>query len=158
MALEFVRLQFLDKGVLEKLCSTDWLEHLEWLLGEDVHGVTVRSSYGGSLHSPPWASILEIDFQVRKRAAWLSNNTGRSLALTLVEAREDEKLCVVVTVGGHTVLSVHTFPPSPFGCKPPFVFLPNPGRHPWLMIVEVGIGKCMFAEAGEVIDFHAFGS
>ena len=55
-------------------------------------------------------------------------------------------------------MSVHTFPPSAFGCKPPFAFLPNPGRHPWLRIVEVGIGKCMLAEAGEVIDFHAFGS
>ena len=51
VALEFGRLQFLDKAVLEKLSNMDWLEHLEWLLGEDVYGVTVKSSDG--VHSIP---------------------------------------------------------------------------------------------------------
>ena len=48
VALEFVRLQFPDESVLEKLANTDWLEHLEWLLGEDVYGVTDKISDGFS--------------------------------------------------------------------------------------------------------------
>ena len=41
---------------------------------------------------PRWQTILELDFQVRKRACHLSNTTGVSLATTLVTAREDVNL------------------------------------------------------------------
>ena len=52
-------------------------------------------------------------------------------------AGEQSIQCVVVTIGGHTVLYAYSFLPSPFGYKPSFSCLPNPGHHPWLVTLEV---------------------
>ena len=92
VAWEFVRLKFPARPYLKGLSSETWGDHVEWLLGEDVYGNTVKDSSGSISYRPSWATILELDFRVRKKAYHSVNTSGATLAAALEAARNDTAL------------------------------------------------------------------
>ena len=92
VAWEFVRLKFPARGYLRGLTCTDWTDYTEWLLGEDVYGNVVKDATGSMVYRPSWATLLELDFRVRRRAYHLVNDGAMNLAGALVTAREDTSI------------------------------------------------------------------
>ena len=91
-AWEFVRLKFPARPYLRGLASDVWTDHVEWLLGEEVYGNVVKDASGSMTYRPSWATLLELDFRVRKQAYHLVNTSGSTLEQALRAAREDTSL------------------------------------------------------------------
>jgi hypothetical protein len=90
---ELARLKLPSKGIFEDYSATDtWLIQIEWLLGEDVMGYTVKDEESGSSFSLPWKQLLELEFQIRRKAMNLITNRGRTLVGALEEARREDAL------------------------------------------------------------------
>ena len=92
VAWEFMRLKFPGRPYLKDLTAETWSDHVEWLLGEDVYGNIVKDSSGAIAYRPSWATVLELDFRVRKQAYQLVNENGSTLKEAMVAAREDTAL------------------------------------------------------------------
>ena len=92
VAWEYVRLRFPGKPYLQGLVAQDWTDHVKWLLSEDVYAYTVKDSTGTLSYRPSWATVLELDYRVRRRAYGLVNDDGATLAAALKRAREDTAL------------------------------------------------------------------
>ena len=71
---------------------TTWLNHVEWLLGEEIYGYTIESA-SDRPYSVAWKPFLELEFQVRKRAMEiLTNDKAATLAAALASARKNDAL------------------------------------------------------------------
>jgi len=92
VAWEFIRLRFPSKGFLQGLSSDVWTDHAEWLLGEEVYGMTVKNHLGEVVFKPAWHTLLAFDYQVRKAAFKLVNVRGHTLVGALRAVRKDAGL------------------------------------------------------------------
>ena len=92
VAWEMVRLNFADRGYLQGLSSEDWSSHVDYILGDQIHGAKISDSTKTITYSPPWNIVLEYEFRVRQNALELVNDGGISLAKALVAARKDTDL------------------------------------------------------------------
>ena len=92
VAWEYVRLRFPSKPYLAELVAQDWTDHVEWLLGEDVYGYVVKDSAQTISYRPSWATLVELDYRVRRKAYSLVNDAGSTLKKALVTARSDTAL------------------------------------------------------------------
>ena len=92
VAWEYVRLRFPTKPYLVGLVPQDWTDHVEWLLGEDIYQNTVKDAAGTMNYRPSWATVLELDYRVRKRAYGFVNDASITLGEALARARPDTAL------------------------------------------------------------------
>ena len=92
VAWEYVRLRYPARPYLANLGPQDWSDHLEWLLGEDVYQYVVRDASNTISYRPSWATIIELDYRVRKLAYKLVNEGSATLKTALVTARSDTAL------------------------------------------------------------------
>ena len=68
-----------------------WLDHLDWVLGEDVHGFQVKLPNGQS-RRPDWQVVLSYEHQLRKEAVRRVLYEGEDLAAALIAARRNTEL------------------------------------------------------------------
>ena len=61
---------------------------MEYILGEKVRGACVRTAEG-NVHTPAWATVLELDFQLRKQAYKNASQKRIPLKKALADMRED---------------------------------------------------------------------
>ena len=71
---------------------TDWDDHVEWILGDEVCGVEATTADRKTSFSAKWIQVLEYEYQLRKHAAYLVNTAGVSLAGALIKARNSETI------------------------------------------------------------------
>ena len=65
---EMMRLRYPTRPQLAGLLMSDWSDHAEWILGDRVFGATIATTSAGAKYSPSWQVVLELCYQVRKRA------------------------------------------------------------------------------------------
>ena len=90
---ELARLKLPNKSVFTNYdVKETWLQHIEWLLGEDVLGYSVKDEEGGTEVSLPWKQFLELEYQLRRKAMHLITHQGLSLSDALHASRKDDQL------------------------------------------------------------------
>ena len=89
---EMVRLQCPTKYQVQGVDLRLYDDQIDYLLGVDVMMAKVMMPYGKFFFSPAWSTILEYDFQIRKKACRLVNVKGMSIVKALEAARLDEAL------------------------------------------------------------------
>ena len=79
---------------LDGMTLAVWAEHVQWLLAEDVWGVEARDGSGNIVALPSWLTLLGYEFQLRKKACKLVNNSdeGLTLAAALKTVRASTEL------------------------------------------------------------------
>ena len=66
-----------------------WLEHLDYVLGEDVMQLEATGADGKPLHKPDWSLVLSYELQLRKRMSRLVTYEGLTIGRGLLMARQD---------------------------------------------------------------------
>ena len=92
VAWEFVKLRFPARAAFQDLSPADWSDHVDWLLGEEIYQNVVKDSSNTVQYRPSWATILDLDYRVRKEAYRLVNKGEATLAKALARARKDTAL------------------------------------------------------------------
>ena len=69
-----------------------WLEHLDYILGEDVMQLEARGADDKPLHRPDWNLVLSYEHQVRKRMTRLGAYENCSIGKGLLLARQDMEI------------------------------------------------------------------
>ena len=88
---ELVRLKVPHQSVVSDFDFKETISnHVEWLLGEDIAGYTVRDEDSGREFSMPWRQLLEFEYQIRRRAMFVVTHEGLSFAKALAAARLHE--------------------------------------------------------------------
>ena len=64
---ESVRLKFPSRPAVAGYSSTVWLQHIEWLLSEELYGSCVTDPNSGFSVRPSWKLMLDFELQVLKR-------------------------------------------------------------------------------------------
>ena len=67
-----------------------WLDHLEYVLGDDV--ARMRHQVLDRVVTPPWAVVLNYEFQIRKEACRLIMFQGQTLADSMLQARQSPEI------------------------------------------------------------------
>ena len=83
---EYLRLKFPGKVWLHDTSFALWERYTSWLLGDDVYENVVKDSHGAVQHRPTWHTLLEYEFQVRRRMCHSINTGGLSIATALTDA------------------------------------------------------------------------
>ncbi len=87
-----VRMRHPGLVALEGLLPETWTEHLDYLLSEDVRGITARNSQGHVIASLSWHAFLHYEYEMRIWAM-AEVNAGRfTIAAALEAARADSLL------------------------------------------------------------------
>ena len=68
IAWEFMRMRHPNTGALKDLSEQDWREHVEYVLGDQVYSRRVAITAAGSVYTPSWNVVMELDYQIRKLA------------------------------------------------------------------------------------------
>ena len=91
---ELARLEQINNEVIAGLKREDWLDHLDFILGDKIYGRRATAGEGSFVYKAPWDMVLEIEFQIRKRACYLVNTTDPqvTMAAALKAARVDQEL------------------------------------------------------------------
>ena len=89
IAWEFIRLRFLGKPFLLGLDAHTWSDHVEWPLGDEVYGMSVKDHLGEVVFRPAWHTLLSFELESRKAAYKLVNVKGNSLVQALGDIRKD---------------------------------------------------------------------
>ena len=92
IAWEFIRLRFPTKPFLVGLDAYTWTDHVEWLLGDEVYGMSVKDHLGEVIFRPAWHTLLTFELESRKAAYKLVNIKGSTLVQALVDTRKDTGL------------------------------------------------------------------
>ena len=93
---EFVRLKFPKKFMVvgtakdPEYSMSIWSEYADWLLGDEVYENVVHSDGGNMKYRPAWSTLLELDYQVRRRAYKVMNEENITLRKALKEAMAHE--------------------------------------------------------------------
>ena len=87
---EYVRLKFPKKPMVKSYELSLWSDYADWLLGDEVYDSVINANGGDLKYRPAWTTVLELDFQVRKRAYKMINEEGISLRLALTGAMQHE--------------------------------------------------------------------
>jgi hypothetical protein len=88
---ELARLKLPNKPIFTNYeVKETWLQHIEWLLGEDILGYSVKDEEGGAEVSLPWKQFLELEYQLRRKAMHLITHQGLSLVDALEVSRNDK--------------------------------------------------------------------
>ena len=88
---ELVRLKMPHQSAASDFDFKETLSvHVDWLLGEEIAGYTVRDEESGREFSMPWRQLLEFEYQIRRRAMFVMTHEGLSFAKALSAARNHD--------------------------------------------------------------------
>ena len=119
---ELARLEQSNNEVIADLKRDDWQDHLDFILGDKIYGRRASAGSGSFIYKPPWDMVLEIEYQIRKRACYLVNTTDpqMTMAAALRAARVDRELLqdhfltpISLAAGAEAALSAGPGPKAP---------------------------------------------
>ena len=87
---DFVKLKLPSKAFLQDQSVTLWDRYTDWLLGEDVYENVVKDHTGEVIMRPSWHTLMELEFQVRRRMCWEINCNSKSIGNALMDAQKHE--------------------------------------------------------------------
>ena len=70
-----------------------WEDHLDFVLGDKVYGLTLKDADSGATYRPRWAQVLNYELELRKEAFRLiRRGKATNLADAMEMARENSRL------------------------------------------------------------------
>ena len=85
---ELLRLKYLSGDRFKGYSEAIWERYTNWILGDDVYGLSIKIPGSNISHSASWATLLDLDFQVRKDMA---NRVNEGKTLTDAPQRSYEQ-------------------------------------------------------------------
>ena len=86
---EFIRLKLPGKPYLQGYEMSLWDNYADFILGEKVAKLELKSGCGGMICRPSWSLVLEFDFEFRDRVSYAFNNKQGTLEEFFNFAYED---------------------------------------------------------------------
>ena len=87
-----VKLELPTHSELEDLTPQCWVDHVDYILSDQVARAKVKASDGRVIFAPTWVAVLEHELEIRKKATELANTKGKKLAEALALAWDDDTI------------------------------------------------------------------